>query len=747
MFMKWNLVRLGLVWLLALLILSACRPGTPSPETASLSPTAPDLTATLPNPQVEVTRVPDAEAAARAYLDAWKVDDYAAMYRMLTPISQDAIDGEAFTDRYRQAMAVAGVQSLDYTILSALVKSKTAEVAYRVTWHTALLDEIVREVTMHLTLEDGAWRVQWDEALVLPDLVGGKTLYMDYKVPARGNIYDRNGQPLVAETDALSIGLIPGQVDPEQEEDLLTEIWRLTGIRPDTIRSQMEKYQPDWYLPIGETTADAVQARGNRLYNYSGVVIRPFHARYYYGAGVAAHAVGYVSAIQAEEAEEYQRQGYRIDQYVGRMGLERWGEPYLAGRNGGALYLISPDGQVLEKLAETGAQPAADIVSTLDYDLQAQAEAAMQEFAGAIVVLERDTGRVLALVSRPGFDPNAFQPLNYNSSYLLNLLFGSGNLPLLDRATQGQYPPGSTFKIITMAAALESGLYTPQTTYDCGYFFRELQGLTLNDWTYDHYLQDGETPPSGHLTLQEGLMRSCNPFFWHIGLDLYNQGLVSAVTDMAHAFGLGQATGIEIGEAEGQVPEPTNAVDAVNQAIGQGALLVTPLQMADWIAAIGNGGTLYRPSLVERVVDIDGNPILEFQPEVRGTLPVSPENLAAIREAMRWVVTNRRGTAYYRFLGMQIPVYGKTGTASVDGFREPHAWFVGFTDAGREDKPDIAVVVVLENAGEGADYAAPVFRRVVEAYFYGRPRVRYPWESEIGVTKTPTPEVTETPVP
>jgi len=739
--------------LLAVLALTGCMQNRALPVEGTRPPSTPTKVAIYSS----AANTDAVQKIAQKYLEAWKKDDFQTMYSLLTPLSQDAISLEEFTRHYRSVAVEAALNGIDYQIASVLVNPDTAQVQYRVTLNSVLVGEITRETVMNLRLEQTNWEIQWDDTLVLPELKGGNYLVMNRSgyVPARANIYDRYGSALVAQSDAWAVGMKPDAVDPAKSEKLFTTLSDLTGMPVERVRSlyQSAPIGSDWYIPIGEASAEAISKQREAVSKLPGITLNPYKSRFYFDGGIAPHLVGYVSAIQPEEVEEYQRLGYQQDERVGRSGIEKWGEAYLAGKRGGALYVFNAQGQPVTRLVEAMPKPSQAIYLTIERDFQEAAQQAIGHFRGAIVILERDTGRVIAMVSSPTFDPNAFEPINYNSSRLRFTIGSDPDQPLLNRATQGQYPLGSIFKIITMAAGLESDYFSAASAYQCGYYFDELPGARLHDWTYEYYLRGAGTMPSGLLTLPQGLIRSCNPFFWHIGLDLFNRGLTTQVSQMARDFGLGSPTGVNgLEEAAGRIPDPETQVDAVNMAIGQGDVLVTPIQVANFVAAIGNGGKLNRPQTIEKILSGKGQLIQQFQPELIRELPIKPENLKTIQQAMVGVIRSDApfGTAWHVFTGLDIHVAGKTGTAqTASGL--PHAWFVGYTFEERPDRPDIAGVVIMENAGEGSDYAAPVFRRIVELYFSGQPQTLYKWESQFNIQKTPlitgTAAVTGTALP
>lgn len=702
----------------------------------------------LPTAQATIRPAPDATAAITKYLGALQKDDYETMYAMLAQASREAVTLEDFSDRWNDALNNMSARSIEYTINSSQISPYDAEIGYSVTYKTALVGDLQRDILVRMKNEEGEWKILWEDAQILPELAGENLLRMEYSVPARGDIYDREGQPIVSQSDAFAFGIQTDQIDIEMQGALKQELGRYCGYDPEYIQDLIDASGPGRYLPMCEGTREEAQ----RLISISpgGLVYSAYSSRYYFETGLAPQAVGYTQLISPEQLNQYRRLGYRGDERIGQAGIEKWAEDYLAGRHGGILRVVNPDGQPISTLGQSSREPASSVYLTIDKNMQQWAQTAIEFFRGAVVVMEVDTGRVIAMASAPDFDPNLFEPNNPNYIALGDLV-NDARQPLYNRASQGQYPLGSVFKIITMSAALESGLYLKDTPYDCQYEFTELPDKIRYDWTYEHcqdriraglFCNTTDSTPSGLLTLQEGLMRSCNPYFWHIGNDLFsNWERGDDIAKMARGFGLGSPTGIEqVDEESGQILDPPTVLDVVNQAIGQGDVQVTPLQVANFIAAIANGGTLYRPQIVEKIQPVEGDPTLVFKPEARGTLPLREENLEILREAMLMVTQNSLGTARFNIRGLQFTVAGKTGTAE-SGNGPPHAWFAGYTlNESNTNLPDIAIAVIVENVGEGSEYAVPIFRALVETYYYGSPQRQNYEFGEIGRPPyTPTP--------
>lgn len=718
--------------LLIVFIISACTNNNP---TTIIEPTA-----SLPAPGVDVTPVPDVAAAVNQFLEMWNAGNYPGMYDILSQTSKDAITEADFTTLYSDTASALSLQMIDAGIVSTLIYPASAKVGLQVNYITNLFGDLSRSIEMDLVMESGSWKLQWQEALIIPELAGGNRLVSNIQAPARGDINDRNGNTLVTEAQAVALGVIPSEISSDYESVLLDVLSGSMNI-PKNIISSKYINSAEWYVPIGEISQASFDDRATTFNNLSGLVSNAYTSRYYYRGGVGSHVLGYMRLLQPEELYEYLRKGYSRDAQIGAAGIEAWGEQYLAGTPAADLYVVKPDGTYETRLASVDPGAADNIYTTYDKDFQILVQKALWGFTGAIVVMEVDTGRILAMASSPEFDPNVMQSENYNFQYAYNdLVTDTETAPLWNRATQSAYPLGSVFKLITAAAALESGIYKTTSTYECTSQYTELPGFIGDDWTLEK-----ELPPSGNLTLLEGIMRSCNPWFYHLGLDLYREKGATYLSDMARGFGLGSATGIGVlPEVKGSINDPTSEGAAVQMGIGQGDMLVTPIQVVDFIAAIANGGTLYQPQIIEKITTLNGDKIQSFTPIIRGILPVSQDTIAALQEGMRLVVQDDRGTAHNVFYLMQTNIYGKTGTATTS-IVDPHSWFAGYTDENMIDKPDIAIVVIAENAGDGSRYAARIFRRVVEDYYTGEPQSMYLWEKDFYLTNTPTEEETATP--
>jgi penicillin-binding protein 2 len=448
---------------------------------------------------------------------------------------------------------------------------------------------------------------------------------------------------------------------------------------------------------------------------------------YPYGT-LAAHVLGFMNEISADELRAKKGEGYRAGDLVGRTGIERQWDGYLRGRSGFQKNLVDrrdlPKTDIHEVVDGPSAQAAVagnNVVLTLDVDTQRFTERALRNASAAgAVVLDVDTGRILAMASKPSFDPNEMS--GHLTPEAEQRLLADRYHPLHDKTLAETYYPGSTFKPVSAIAALEDRLITPDDKTKCHGSFEIARRRFKCTKTH------------GVVGLYDAIVQSCNVYFYELGA---RPGMMDRLAKYGADMGLGAPTGLGLnGEEGGFLPteewyraqkrenpkaEGFQIGQALNAVIGQGSTRVTLLQMATMYAAIANGGKLWLPQIVERVESPDGQVLEEFAPRVRRDLSVAPESLAIVRQALVGVVNESKGTAF-KVRSKDIEVAGKTGTAQVHGRHEDnggyeagdHAWFVGFAPAGR---PRIAIAVLVEHGGHGGDVAAPVAMEIIHNYF------------------------------
>ena len=521
----------------------------------------------------------------------------------------------------------------------------------------------------------------------------------------RGLILDRNGVVLAENSPYYTIAAAPFETSDETV-DYLAE---LTGQDAAAIRERIRdpsinRFNP---IPVQRNVSFEIASRvEEHLLDLPGVLVQITPGRMYGMGTLASHALGYVSEISRQELEERTEAGYRSGDIIGKLGVEKAFEHHLRGQNGLEFMEVNARGEELGPLPgmpvllpETGN----NVYLTLDSRIQAVAEEAIPDsLAGALVAVDPMTGAVIAIASKPGYDPNLFTEWIPQDAW--DALRNHPMKPLLDRTRDGQYPPASTMKIVTAGAALEEELVTPSTLFrSCnrGYQFGN---RWAGCWTSGH----------GSMPFREAMTHSCDVYFYQVGvllgLDRWGQ--------YARGFGFGAPAGFDAGDEQGGlVPDAAYYDPArnrlwtpgkiLNLAIGQGELLVTPLQMAMMTAAVANGGLLYKPYILDRAESPEGEPVETGEPGVTGRLPVSPETLRLIQESMIAVVNE--GTARSARLPY-AQLAGKTGTAE-NPHGLDHSWFIAYAPA---EAPRIAVAAVMENAPSGA--AVPVVRRVIDAW-------------------------------
>ena len=552
-------------------------------------------------------------------------------------------------------------------------------------------------------------------------------------VPNRGLIVDRAGTVLARNYSAYTLEITPGRTG--DLERVIDELAQIVDIQPrdrKRFRRLLEESRNFESLPIRTRLSDEEVARFvARRFRFPGVEIKARLFRQYPLGTLASHALGYIGRVNQRDLEAIENRNesnnYRGTEHYGKTGLEQKYEFELHGRTGFEKVEVDAGGRAVRVLSRVAPVSGNNLVLTLDAKLQEVAEKAFGDRRGALVAIEPSTGGILALVSMPGYDPNLFVdgigPADWEA------LNTSEDKPMVNRALNGAYPPGSTFKPFMALAALELGKRRPeQTIADPGYF--SFGG---------HTFMDDKKGGHGMVDMYKSIVQSCNTYYFVLANDLG----IDAIAGFMRQLGFGSRTGIDIeGESEGVLPSPEwkrkrfrkpeqqkwYAGETISIGIGQGYNAYTPIQLAQATAAIANNGVMYRPHLVKYVENIATGERAPIEPEPLRILPFKPAHLEVIRRAM--VGVNKEGTGARAFAGAEYVSAGKTGTAQVfslrggtyqrDKVRErlrDHALFIAFAPA---DAPKIALAVLVENGGFGAQSAAPIARQVFDYWLLGK---------------------------
>ncbi len=542
----------------------------------------------------------------------------------------------------------------------------------------------------------------------------------------RGKIVDRNGHTLVDNRPAQVVEIAPDKLPKSQaaKTQLYTRLGRVLHMtRRDirtTVRQQLRAVPFSAAIVKTDVSGPVVGYLSEHERSFPGVTVDKLWLRSYPYKQIAAHIFGTVGEVTAEQLKQRRYSGVVPGDRIGQSGIESSYDRFLRGRNGARRVLVDAAGNPHGTI--NSVQPVAghQLRLSLDLGVQRVGQQAISGDEGAFVVMDVHSGSVLGLGSNPSFDPNIFSK-GIKQKDLDALSSQANGAPLADRAIQGLYPTGSTFKLITATAALQGGLITPDTTlYDPGYF--KVGGVTF---------KNAEGAVNGALQLRKALQVSDDVFFYKLGLEAFNTGNGQLIQQWARRFGLGQDTGIDLpGESAGLIAGPAAKKalykahvsdtaqwypgDNVNFAVGQGFLQVTPLQLATAYAAFANGGTLLRPHLGERIEDTSGRIVQEFQTRARRKIHIDPGNRQAILDGLRAAASQPGGTSAAVFKGFPIPIAGKTGTAEKGLGRKDQSWYVALAPY-----PDFKYVVAVtaEHGGFGADTAAPEARKILAELF------------------------------
>jgi len=548
---------------------------------------------------------------------------------------------------------------------------------------------------------------------------------------SRGMIFDRNGILLVDNRPAFDLSIILKDAKPVDRT-----IEKLAKLVKVPVSELMKKIGHNkgisCYKPIllkQDIGRDALAAVEVRKFDLPGIVVDVKPRRHYIKRQSAAHLIGYLSEINSGELKSGKHPECKGGDFIGKFGVEKGFEGFLKGKRGGRQVEVNVMGQVVKVLKTVDALPGQNIYLTIDYILQKKAEALLEGTAGAVVAMDPETGDILVMASSPSFDQNAF--VDGMSHKQWESLISNPLRPMENKAVQGEYPPASTFKIVTAIAGLEEGVIDENTIMHCPGYYK------YGNRIYRCWRRGGH----GSVNIVKALSESCDVFFYQVGQKLG----IDRLAFYAKACGLGSATGINLDdESEGLIPTSAwkkrrtgiswQGGETLSVAIGQGYDLSTPLQMLVLTSAFANGGTRYKPLILKSVKTADGDIVIQSKKQVMGRLPAGKKTLSIVKKGLREVVNSPKGTGWIAHI-KGIDISGKTGTAQIIGRKndsnlsekdlpdhfKAHAWFVAYAPSVNSQ---IAVAVLVEHGEHGSSAAAPIAREIIRTYLekdeYGR---------------------------
>ncbi|HEY0631075.1 MAG TPA: penicillin-binding protein 2 [Thermoleophilaceae bacterium] len=544
----------------------------------------------------------------------------------------------------------------------------------------------------------------------------------------RGQIVDRSGRVLVDNRSGFSVEINPAKLptDLHARAALYRNLSKVLRMSPREIRKTVNSklqavpfakavVKPDVSQPVFAYILEHQES-------FPGVDVEQVFLRSYPHHDVAAQIVGYVSQVNEQQLKDKRFHGVKQGDRVGQAGIEYSYDRYLRGQNGANRVQVDATGAVRRELASRAPKSGRKLRLTLDYGVQQTAQSAMAGRHGGFVAMDIKSGEIRALGSSPSFDPNVFSKQIKQSDYS-RLTSDANGAPLFNRAIQGGYPTGSTFKPITSVAALETGVITPDTPYTDGGSFSLPGGLVLHNAGGASY---------GTLSLRRALQVSSDVFFYHLGAELNGAGDGQQLQHWAYKLGIGRTSGIDLpGEQPGLLPtrdwrnrlfkkkqtdRPWSIGDNVNLGIGQGDVQANPLQMAVAYAAIANGGYVVKPHLGLRVEDTVGRAVQEFRTPARRRLKINSAYRQAILDGLQAAAESPGGTSYPVFKDFPIKVAGKTGTAQRVG-QGDQSWYVALAPY---PHPRFVVAATIENGGFGAEAAAPAVKQIIGKLFNTR---------------------------